>query len=97
MMVLGMFVLCSLFVSLCRCTVSKALDMSNAMAMVLSGGLLLLNPVTMVLFILCSAVVVDLCCLKPCWCSGSVMLFVICGRSIFSSVLAMGDRSAMGL
>lgn len=51
----------------------------------------------MVLLIWCSAVVVDLCCLNPCWCSGSVMLFVMCGRMIFSSVLAMGERSAMGL
>ena len=46
---------------------------------------------------LCNAVMVDRCCRKPCWCCGSVMLFVMCGRIIFSSVLAIGDRSAMGL
>ena len=33
-----MLVLCSLCMSLCRCTVSKALDMSSAMAIVLVGG-----------------------------------------------------------
>ena len=40
--------------------------------------------------------VVDLCCLKPCWCSGSCMLLVMCGSITFSSVFAMGDRSAIG-
>ena len=62
-----------LFVSVCRCTVSNALLMSRAIAIVRCGGLFALNPVVMVLFMWCSAVVVDLCCLKPCWCSGSVM------------------------
>ena len=51
----------------------------------------------MMLFMLCSAVVVDLCCLKPCWCFGSVMLFVMHGSRIFSSVLAIGERRAIGL
>ena len=48
------------------------------------------------LFMWCSAAVVDLCCLKPCWCSGRVIFSVMCGRMIFSSVFAIGDRSAMG-
>ena len=39
MMVLGMLVFSILFMSVCRCTVSNALDMSNAMASVLCGGL----------------------------------------------------------
>ena len=96
-MVLGMLVLWSLRVSVCRWTVSKALLMSSAIAIVLCGGWRLLNPVVMVLLMWCSAVVVDLCCLKPCWWSGSVMLLVMCGSIIFSSVLAIGERSAMGL
>ena len=95
--VLGIVVLSNLSVSLCRCTVSNALDMSSAMAIVRCGGLRWLSPVVMMLFMLCSAVLVERCCLKPCWCSGSVMLFVMCGRIIFSSVLAMGESSAMGL
>ena len=36
-------------------------------------------------------------CLKPCWCGGMIMLLVMCGRMIFSSVFAMGESSAMGL
>ena len=82
--------------SVCRLTVSKALLISSAIAMVLCGGLSLLKPVVMMLFMWCNAVVVDLCCLKPCWCSGRVIFSVMCGRMIFSSVFAIGDRSAMG-
>ena len=83
--------------SLCRCTVSNALLMSSAVPIVRCGGLFALNPVVIMLFMWCSAVVVDLCCLKPCWCSGSVMLFVMCGSMIFSSILEIGERSAIGL
>ena len=96
-MVLGMFVLCSFCMSLCRCTVSKALLISSAVPIVRCGGLFALNPVVIMLLMWCSAVVVDLCCLKPCWCSGSVILLVMCGSMSFSSVLAIGERSAMGL
>ena len=67
-MVLGVSVCSSLFVSVCRFTVSKALDMSSAIASVLCGGLCWLNPVVMMLFIVCSAVVVECCLRKPCWC-----------------------------
>ena len=38
-MVLGMLVCSSLFVSVCKFTVSKALDMSSAIVSVLCGGL----------------------------------------------------------
>lgn len=38
MIVLGMFMLCSLCISVCKFTVSKALDMSRAIAIVLCGG-----------------------------------------------------------
>ena len=49
------------------------------------------------LFILCSAVVVECLRLNPCWSGGMIILFVMYGRMIFSSVLAMGESSAMGL
>ena len=71
--------------------------MSRAIAIVRCGGLFVLNPVVIVLFMWCSAVMVDLFCLKPCWCSGSVMWFVMYGRMIFSRVFAMGESSAIGL
>ena len=72
-MVFGMFVLWSFWMRVWRWTVSNALLMSSAIAIVRCGGCFLLNPVVIMLFMWCSAVVVDLCCLKPCWCSGSVM------------------------
>ena len=50
-----------------------------------------------VLFMLCKAVVVECLDLKPCWCDGYVMLFVMYGCMIFSSVLAMGERREIGL
>ena len=74
-----------------------SLPQLSAVPIVRCGGLVVLNPVVIVLFMWCSAVVVDLCRLNPCWCSGSVMLFVICGSMIFSSVLPIGESSAMGL
>ena len=55
------------------------------------------KPVVIMLFIVCSAVVVKCLVLKPCWWDGRVMLDVIEGIMIFSSVLAMGERSAMSL
>ena len=76
---------------------SKALDMSSATAMVLSGGCLLLKPVVIWLFIVFSAVVVECWGLKPCWCLIVGILSVISGNMIFSRVLAIGDRRAMGL
>ena len=57
-----------------------------------------LKPLVIVLFISCSAVVVECLCLKPCWCGGMIVLLVMCDRMIFfSSVFAMGESSAMGL
>ena len=66
MIVSRMLVSMSLLVSLCKWTVSKALDMSSAMVMVRFGGLRVLNPCVITLLMWCSAVVVDLCCLNPC-------------------------------
>ena len=49
------------------------------------------------LFMMCSAVVVEYPLLKPCWCGGGVMFAVMYGCMIFSSVLAMGNRREIGL
>ena len=76
-MVCGMFVWCSLCVS-----VSNAFLMSSATMIVHSGGLFWLKPVAMVLFMLCSAVLVEGLPLKPC----CVEMFVMYGISVFSSV-----------
>ena len=54
-MVCGMFVWCSLCVSVFMLTVSNA----SATVIVRSGCLFLLKPVAMVLFMLCSAVLVE--------------------------------------
>ena len=63
-MVCGMFVWCSLCVSML--TVSNALFMPSATVIVHSCGLFWLKPVAMVLFMLCSAVLVESLLLKPC-------------------------------
>ena len=65
-MMFGVFVCRSLLVSVCRFTVSKALVMSRAIASVLCGGLLLLNPVAIVLLMVWSAVVVEWFVRNPC-------------------------------
>ena len=54
--------------------------MSSATAIVRSGGLIWLKPVAIVLFMWCSAVLVELLHLKPC----CVEMY---GSSVFSSVL----------
>ena len=95
MMVLCMFVI--LCTSLFRGAVSKALLMSRATAMVLCGGWFMLKPFVMMLLMLCSAVVVECFVRNPCWCCGDVILAIMYGCVIFSSVLAMGDRREIGL
>ena len=62
-----------------------------------SGGLFWLNPVAMVLFMLCSVVLVEWLLLKPCYVEMCGMLFVMYGSSVFSSVFAITHRSEMGL
>ena len=74
-------------------TVSNALLMSSATVIVRSGGLFWLKPVAVVLFMLCSAVLVEWLILKPC----CVELFVLYGSSVFSSIFAITERSEMGL
>ena len=58
--------------------------MSSATVIVHSGGMFWLKPVAMVLFMLCSAVLVEWLLMKPCCVE---MLFVMYGSSVFSSVL----------
>ena len=59
-----MFVRCSLCVSVF--TVSNTLLMSSAIVIMRSCGLFWLKPVAMVLFMLCSAVLVEWLRLKQC-------------------------------
>ena len=62
-MVCGMFVCVSLSINVCMFTVSNALLMSNATAMVRVGGMAWLKPVATVLLMLCSTVFgLNLCC-----------------------------------
>ena len=78
-------------------TVSNTLLMSSATVIVRSGGLFWLKPVAMMLFMLCSAVLVEWlllksCCVELCW-----MLFVMYGSSVFSNVFDITERSEMSL
>ena len=70
--------LCSLCVNML--TVTNSLLMSSATVMVRSGGLFWLKPVAMVLFMLCSAVLVEWLLLKQCCVK---ILFMIYGSSVF--------------
>ena len=78
-------------------TVSNAFLMSCATVIGCSGGLFWLKPVAMVLFMLCSAVLVEWLLLKSCCVEMCVMLFVIHGSSVFSSVFAITERSEICL
>ena len=71
--------------------------MSSATVIVRSGGLFWLKPVEMVLFMLCSDVLVEWLLLKPCCVEICGMLFVMYGSSVFSSVFAITERREMGL
>ena len=90
-----MFLWCSLCVSVCMLTVSNALLTSSATVIVRSGGLFWLKPVVMVLFMLCSAVLVKWLLLKPCCVEMCGMLFVVYGSSVFSRVFGITERSEM--
>ena len=68
-------------------TVSNTLLMSSATVIVRSGGLFWLEPVAMLLFMLCSAVLVEWLLLKSCCVKICGMLFVMYWISVFSSVL----------
>ena len=85
--VCGMFIWCSLCVSMCMLTVSNVLLMFIVTVIVCSGVYFWLKPVAMVLFMLCSAVLVEWLLLNPCCVEMCRMLFVMYGSSVFSSVL----------
>ena len=68
-------------------TMSNALLMSSATVIVRSDGLFGLEHVAMVLFMLCSAVLVEWLLLKSCCVEMCGMLFVMYGSSVFSSGL----------
>ena len=91
-MVCGMFVWRSLCVIVCMLTVSNALLMFSATMIVRSGGLFWLKAVAMVLFMLCSAVLVEWLLLQSCCVEMCGMLFVMYGSSGFSSVFAITER-----
>ena len=76
---------------MCIKTGSNAFLMSSATVIVRSGGLFWLKHVAMVLFMLCSAVLVGWFLLKPCCVEMCGMLFVMYGSSVFSSVFAITD------
>ena len=68
-------------------TMSNALIMASATVIVRYGGLFWLKPVAMVLFMLCSAVLVEWLLLKPYCVDICGILFVMYGSSVFSSVM----------
>ena len=78
-------------------TVSNVLFISSATVIVRSGDLFWLKPVAMLLFMLCSAVLVEWLLWKPCFVEMCGMLFVMYWSSVFSSVFAITERSEMGL
>ena len=96
-MVCGMLVCVSLSINVCMFTVSNALLMSNATAIVRVGGMGWLKPVATVLLMLCSAVLVECLVLNPCCVVMFGMFCVIYGRITFSSVFAVTDRRDIGL
>ena len=51
----------------------------------------------MVLFMLCSALLVEWLLLKPCAEICEILFFVMYGSSVFSSVFGITERSEMGL
>ena len=83
-------------INVCMFTVSNALLMSNATAIVWVGGMGWLKPVATVL-LLCSAMFVECSVLNPCCVVMFAMFCVMYGRITFSSVFAITDRRDIGL
>ena len=75
---------------MCMLTVSNALLLSSATTIVRSGGWFWLKPVAMI-FMLCSAVLVELLLLKPCCMEICEIFFVMCNSSVLSSVLSLRE------
>ena len=63
--------------------------MSSATVIVRSGGLFWLKPVAMVLFMLCSTVLVEWLLLKSCCVEMCVILFLMYMSSVFSVFLLL--------
>ena len=76
MSVPGIFVCSSVLISVCKFIVSKALLISSATVIVRAGGAISLNPFAMVLFSVCSTVIVECCVLCPC-CMGVFGMFAV--------------------
>ena len=93
----GMLVCVSLSINVCTFTVSNALLMSNATAIVCVAGMGWLKHVATVLLMLCSAVLVDCLDLNPCCVVMFGMFCVIYGRIPISGVFAITDRRDIGL
>ena len=87
----------SLSDNVCMFTVSNALLMSNATAIVRVDGMGWLKPVATVLLMLSSAVFVECLVLTPCCVVMFGMFCVMYGRITFSSVFAITDRRDIGL
>ena len=76
MIVPGMLVCRSFFISLCMFIVSEALFIWSATVIVREGGVTWLNPFVMVLFNVCSDVTEQCCALYPC-CVGMSGMFAV--------------------
>ena len=87
----------SVSINLCMFTVSNALLLSNATAIVRVGGMGWLKPVATVLFMLWSAVFVECLVLNPCCIVMFGMFCVTYGRMSFSGVFVITDRRDIGL
>ena len=76
MIVPGIVVSSSSWISVCMFIVSKALLISSATVIVRAGGAIWLNPCATVLFNVCSTVTVEYCVLYPC-CVGVFGMFPV--------------------
>ena len=76
MIVPGILVCSSFLISVCMFIVSKALLISSATVIVRAGGAIWLNPLSMVLFTVCSAITVECCVLYLC-CVGVFGMFAV--------------------
>ena len=72
----GMFVCSSFLISVCMFIVSKALLISSGTVIVRTGGTIRLNPFAMLLFSVCSVVIVECRVLYPC-CMGVFDMFAV--------------------
>ena len=95
-MVCGMLVCVSLSFNVCMFTVSNALLMSNATAIVCVCGMGWLKPVATVL-LMCSAVFVECLVMNTCCVVMCSMFCVIYGGITISSVFATTDRRDISL